>query len=141
MSHLLLYLLTINIFTTYAQNDTNRFSYSLEINNKFDFESNSLGVDFFQDVLYGGFITDQEKNTWLNNITEENVINFEIINSIKIKSNNNKNLFFLEISDKNLANISFTDDILGLILKGNYYYESDTLKFDNTSNICPFIIL
>ena len=133
MRHILIYLLTINIFTTYAQNDTNGVSYNLEINNKFDFESNSLEIDFFQNFLYGGFITNQEKSQWLNNIAKNNVINFEIINSIKIKRNNNKNLFFLEISDKNIANISFTDDILGLILRGNYYYESDTLKFDNTS--------
>ncbi|MEE2931280.1 MAG: DUF5723 family protein [Bacteroidota bacterium] len=132
MRNILTLFLIMNVITIYSQDNTTP-SYTIELNSKFDFKSNSLGMNFFSDFLYGGHITNKEKDKWLSNISENNIINFEVINSIKLTHNKNKNSFILEISDKNIANLSFTDDILGLILKGNYYYEDDTLKFDNTS--------
>ncbi len=90
-------------------------------------------MDFANRMLYGGYINEHQKNDWISNLDINNTLFTEISNGITYqrKFNNSKILF--SITDRNIARISFTDDLMKLILFGNYNYQGDTLNFDKTN--------
>ena len=44
----------------------------------------------------------------------------------------NFNTYYLEIADMNIVNSKFPDDLLRLLLEGNYNYQNHELDFSNT---------
>lgn len=122
---LLAYLLP---FTLIAQEKT----HELEWKSNFLFESNGLNKDFLDNMLYGGYITNEMKSEWIASGDENNIINSEISNGINYTYNFTKHRIHFEIKDVNRLNANFTDDLLRLALEGNFNYQSQNLNFDNT---------
>lgn len=96
-------------------------------------ESDDLNSSFLNSMLFGGFITDEMKDKWINSGDESNQINAEITNGIRYQyTTYNLNSYYFQFSDVNLINSSFSDDLLKLTFHGNYDYQGDTLDFSNT---------
>ena len=96
----------------------------------FLFESNGLNYTFLNDILYTGYITNEKKEQWINMGNKNNHLAFELSNGLSYK-NANLNLEF-SILDRNILRASFTDDLMGLGLYGNFNYQNQTLNFSNT---------
>ena len=96
-------------------------------------ETNALGSDFVNRILFGGFITEEQKTNWINAGDETNKVNFELINSLSYSYYlENNYTYSFSFSDRNIFNSSFNDDLLKFAFQGNYNYQGDTLNFDNT---------
>ena len=131
--NIILYLLFIFSIATYSQEKESNLKYTINLNSNINFESNTIDKDFIDLFLYGGEISPQQKNKWIKNSHDFNVVNLDLHNNIGMKYKKAKNTFSFNISDINSINTSFTNDFLGFILKGNYYYQGDTLDFKKTS--------
>lgn len=94
------------------------------------FESNGLNYSFLNDMLYGGYITNETKNKWINMGEENNHLAFELSNQLSYK--NSKTGFGVSILDRNTVRASFADDLMRLALFGNFNYQNTTLDFSNT---------
>ena len=110
----------------------------------FIFESNSLNKDFLNSMLYSGYITDDMKSKWIASGNETNIINSEIRNELSYTYYFDKqsissvySMFPLNIgfsvTDINILNASFTDDLLRLGFEGNFHHQDKTLNFSNTN--------
>jgi len=96
-------------------------------------ESDDLNSSFLNSMLFGGFITDEMKDNWINAGDESNRLNAEITNGIRYEYIIYKlNSYYFQFSDVNLINSSFDDDVLKLTFHGNYDYQEETLDFSNT---------
>jgi len=114
-----------------AQTDINR--HSIRVNNYITIESDDLDTEFLNMMLFGGFITDDMKDNWINKGDDNNRLNAELTNKIEYKySPNQLTSYYFEFADINLINSSFKDDLLKLVLHGNYNYQDETLDFSNT---------
>ena len=132
MKRKIFYILFSLPFISFAQEtDTNH--HNITMNNYFTIESDDLNTSFLNSMLFGGFITDEMKDTWINNGDDNNRLNAELTNSIEYKYSTDKlNSYYFQLSDVNLINSSFKDDLLKLVFHGNYDYQEETLDFSNT---------
>jgi len=64
---------------------------------------------------------------------ENNIINTEISNGLNYIYHFNKQSIGFSFADKNILNVSFTDDLLRLAFEGNFHHQGKTLDFSNTS--------
>ena len=97
-------------------------------------ESNNLTSNFLNSMLFGGFITDEMKEVWINSGDESNKINAELSNKFGYRyMANNFTFYSFQFSDVNSIHSNFSDDLLKLTLHGNYDYQGDTLDFSNTA--------
>jgi len=94
------------------------------------YESNSLNKNFLDKIIYGGYIDDQLKEEWLESNDQEKILNTEIINQITYT--NQKYNYSLEISDKNSMNLFIPEDLMRIILYGNYDYQNQEISLANT---------
>jgi hypothetical protein len=132
MKRKIFYILFSLPFISFAQEiDTNH--HNITMNNYFTIESDDLNTSFLNTMLFGGFITDEMKDNWINNGDDNNRLNAELTNSIEYKYSTDKlNSYYFQLSDVNLINSSFKDDLLKLVFHGNYDYQEETLDFSNT---------
>ena len=113
----------------------NQFSdnkHTISINSDFSIESDDLNNNFINTMLYGGFITNEMKNDWINTGDDINRLNAHFINNLRYNLLTKNGNFFIEISDINILNSTFSDDLLRLSLEGNSNYQNQTLDFSNT---------
>ena len=111
------------------------YSYSQQrdffLSSNISFESGSLNGLIFKD-LSTGFIDENQKNTILNQ-KNKHLINFELTNSFAFKEKIKNNLYYkFSFNDVTNVNAKFDNDLLKLILKGNYDFQDETLEFNNT---------
>ena len=111
------------------------YSYSQQrdffLSSNISFESSSLNGLIFKD-LSTGFIDENQKNTILNQ-KNKHLINFELTNSFTFKEKIKNNLYYkFSFNDVTHINAKFDNDLLKVILKGNYEFQDETLEFNNT---------
>lgn len=103
-------------------------------NSNFHFESNSIKRNIISNLSDDNTITNQMIDNWLNSSTSEyNIIHSEILNSLDYKFFVKKMHFGLSISDNNILNTKFTDDLIKLAFKGNYFYQDQQLDFGGSN--------
>ncbi len=115
----------------FAQEES--YNHKIEWNTTFNSESNGLSNNFINTMLYGGHITDAIKNDWISSGKEYNIISSELSNSISYSYSFNKKHIGFSIADRNIINARFNDDVLRMVLQGNYNYQNQTLDFSNTN--------
>ena len=125
-------LLIIYPFITKAI-DTASTQDSLGWSSSINMESNSLNMDFASKMLFGGYIHENQKNSWISKLDENNTLFSEVCNTLSFHRNFGDNSFFFSISDRNLAKMLFSKDLMKVALFGNYNYQGDTLHFDKTN--------
>jgi len=130
MKKLLFIIISIPIFLLAQTNDSKHL---IEWNTNILFESSSLDKSFLNSMLYGGHITNKIKTNWINSGENNNVIYSEISNKLNYNFKRNSNIFGFSISDRNILNTSFSDDLLRLALEGNFHHQDKTLDFGGTS--------
>ena len=118
--------ITKAIDTTLTQN-------KISWNSNVSIESNGLTMDFASRMLFGGYINDSQKNSWISKLDENNTFFSEACNTLSFHRDFGNNSFFFSITDRNLAKMSFTKDLMKVALFGNYNYQGDTLYFDKTN--------
>ena len=74
----------------------------VEWNTEFLFEINNLYSQFLNKLIYGGYISNNEKNEWIQSGTDNNIFYLELTNGFSFK--NNKLQIFTTMVDK----ISYT---------------------------------
>ena len=117
-------------FTIFSQSTDNEIFW----NSNFHFESNSIKRNIISNLLDDNIITNQMINDWLNSSSSEyNIIYSEILNCLDYKFYVKKMHFGLSISDKNILNTKFTDDLIKLAFKGNYFYQDQDLDFGGSN--------
>ena len=102
------------------------------ITSEFNFESNALNLDFINSLLYGGNINEETKVKWINLSQEENKIHTLFQNEFYFKRKIKNNNLGFKISDVNTLDISFSKDLLKLVLNGNFEYQNQTVIFNQT---------
>jgi len=134
MKRITLYILLSLPLFTFGQNSTPEFGpHYLNVNSYISIEADNLNTNFLNTMLYGGFITDEMKNNWVNSGDKTNRINAELTNGFGYRYTTKKySNYYFQFSDVNQINSSFTDDLLKLTFHGNYNYQGDTLDFSNT---------
>ena len=65
-------------------------------------------------MLYGGFITNEMKSDWINTGDDINRLNAHFINNLRYNLLTKNGNLFIEISDINILNSTFSDDLLRL---------------------------
>ena len=137
MKKVLLYIFIITPFLSYSQEElvlSKVKQNSIYLNSYVSIESNNLNTNFLNSMFYGGFITDEMKDNWINSGDENNRLNAEFTNYLKYEFlNKDFNSFYFQFSDVNYVNCNFKDDLLKLSFYGNYDYQGDTLDFSETS--------
>ena len=137
--HIYFLILFIIPFVTKAS-DTTLTNNNLSWRSTINLESNSLTMDFASKMLFGGFIDDFQKKEWISKLNNYNILFSEFRNSINYKKNVGKNSFSLILSDRSLARLSFTDDLMKVALFGNYHYQGETLSFNKTNLIYSCVL-
>ena len=112
---------------------TDEIKHSIEWNTDLLFESGSLDKSFLNTMLYGGYISEIKKTRWINSGEENNVLYSEINNRLSYTFKKNNYSFGISLSDRNILNTSFSDDLLRLVFEGNFNYQNKTLDFGGTS--------
>ncbi|HIK62973.1 MAG TPA: hypothetical protein EYG01_03100 [Flavobacteriales bacterium] len=126
-----LLILILPVFSHAA--DTTLTNDSISWKSEISLESNSLNMDFANRMLFGGYINESQKNSWISKLDDNNTIFSEVSNTLSFHRNFGDNSFFFSIADRNLAKMSFTKDLMKVALFGNYNYQGDTLHFDKTN--------
>jgi len=130
----LIYPLLVFIFPVFSHaSDTTLTNNSISWKSEISLESNSLNMDFANRMLFGGYINESQKNSWISKLDDNNTIFSEVSNTLSFHRNFGDNSFFFSIADRNLAKMSFTKDLMKVALFGNYNYQGDTLHFDKTN--------
>jgi hypothetical protein len=132
MKKIILILCTPLLLYSQQKLDFNKPNHNqIQWNSNFLFESNGLNKNFLNTMLYGGHITDNLKNNWINLGDDRNIFYSEISNSFSYK--NSKYNIGLSVADRNIINTSFLDDLMRLAFYGNFNYQNETLDFSNTN--------
>jgi hypothetical protein len=106
---------------------------SIYFNSNINFETNAINGSFINELLFNGYINDQVKDNVLSINKDRHIVNFTFNNSIKYTEPlNNGFSLNLSISDVNNLNTTFNNDLLRLILKGNYESQNELLEFNQT---------
>jgi len=94
---------------------------SIYLNSDITFETNAINGSFINELLFNGYINNTMKDNVLSINTDKHIVNFTFNNSIKYTEPLEKGFSLnLSISDINNLNATFNNDLLKLILKGNY---------------------
>jgi len=125
-------LLLICPFITKAT-DTNLTQDTLILSSTINVESNSLNMDLANKMLFGGYINESQKNSWISKLDKNNTLFAEVCNTLSFHRNFGDNSFYFSIADRNLAKMLFSKDFMKVALFGNYNYQGDTLHFDKTN--------
>lgn len=127
-------LLFLPLFTLAQDFENNQTKHNkISFSSSFITESDDLSTDFLNTMLFGGFITHQMKEDWINSGDDINRLNIEARNSFHYSFLTKKmSSFYLTFSDINTINTSFKDDLLRLAFHGNFDYQGQTLDFSNT---------
>ena len=109
-------------------------SINIEYNTQINIESNTINTKFLNSMLFGGYIDDTLKDKWINNTNLNNTIYSHFLNKISFffsDSSSNKHPYSIGfgIIDKRIINTNFSDDIMKLILYGNYHYQNESHKY------------
>lgn len=133
MKSIIIILFPLFIFSQNTEENkrNNLNQHQIEWNTNLLFESNGLNKDFLNTFLYGGYISNDLKDKWINLGSEENVIYSEINNSISYR--NLKYNIGISLADRNIINASFPDDLMRIYLFGNFDYQNKTIDFSNTN--------
>jgi len=128
-------LLFLNIPALVFANDSTSTKNIIRWTSEVIVESNSLTLDFSNRILFGGYINEFQKNQWTSNLGDNNNLFSEISNGLYYQNKFDNNMIILSVEDRNLFRANFTDDLMKIVLFGNYDFQGDTLNFDNT-NFC-----
>ena len=91
MKKIILILCTPLLLYSQKKLDSNNPNYNqIQWNTNILFESNGLNKNFLNTMLYGGFITNDLKNTWINLGDDANIIYSEINNGLSYKNSQYK---------------------------------------------------
>ena len=118
-----------------SQEEKKDFSHhNLHLTSYVSAELQNLDMSFVNTMIFGGFITNEMNKDWISLGNDEiNKLNSEVRNAIEYKyTRKNFNTYYLEIADMNIVNSKFPDDLLRLLLEGNYNYQNHELDFSNT---------
>ena len=115
------------------ENVVKKNNHTINWTTNFIIESSALNYNFLNTMLYGGHITDDMKNTWINNGDKNNVIHSEIKNSLSYTYYFNKKSIGFVVANIDVLNANFTDDLLRLSFEGNFQHQNTTLNFSNTN--------
>jgi len=130
--YLLLFFFTIQKIC-YSQ--LNEHQHVFELNSNIEVESNNLNRSFYDKMLFeGGFIDDNLKEEWIGSLDKQNNIlygNFK--NEFLYTYKRKKRIYNLSVSDNNIINGAFSQDLFKLIFQGNLDYINQELNFDNTN--------
>jgi len=89
MKKIILILCTPLLMYSKEKLDFNKPNYNqIQWNSNFLFESNGLNKNFLNTMLYGGHITDNLKNNWINLADDRNIFYSEISNNFSYKTLN-----------------------------------------------------
>ena len=99
----------------------------------FIFESNGLNKSFLNMIIYGGDVTENEKYTWIESGSGNNIIHSEISNELNYTYYLDHHSLGFNFKDVNILNSSFPDDFLRIALEGNFHHQDETLNFSNTN--------
>jgi len=106
---------------------------SIYLNSDITFETNAINGSFINELLFNGYINNTMKDNVLSINTDKHIVNFTFNNSIKYTEPLEKGFSLnLSISDINNLNATFNNDLLKLILKGNYESQNELLEFNQT---------
>tara|TARA_Y100000746_G_C15467659_1_gene434830 strand:- start:1733 stop:2965 length:1233 start_codon:yes stop_codon:yes gene_type:complete len=101
------------------------------LNSNLNIESNSLNTGLINEI-FSGYINNDLKNQILEN-NNRHLFNISFVNSLKYREKIKNNLFYnFSFSDISQINAKFDNDLLKIILNGNYQYQNQTLEFDKT---------
>ena len=126
---MLLVILIINPLLILCQNT----EHTIKWNSNLLFESNNLDKSFLNTFLYGGYINQKMKDKWMNNESENNILFAELSNGLSYNYSFKNQDIGISLFDRNIINTNFTNDLLRLVLEGNYDYQDVNLNFNNTS--------
>jgi hypothetical protein len=95
--------------------DTTLTNDSISWKSAISLESNSLNMDFANRMLFGGYINESQKNSWISKLDDNNTIFSEVSNTLSFHRNFGDNSFFfsiilpvsLEISKSLLIHVNF----------------------------------
>ena len=73
-------------------------------------------MDFANRMLFGGYINESQKNSWISKLDDNNIIFSEVSNTLSFNRNFGDNSFFFSAADRNLAKMSFTKDLMKVAL-------------------------
>ena len=109
-------LLFLPLFTLSQDFENNQTKHNkISFSSSFITESDDLSTDFLNTMLFGGFITYQMKEDWINSGDDINRLNVEARNSFHYSFLTEEiSSFYLTFSDVNTINTSFNDDLLRL---------------------------
>ncbi len=108
-------LLLICPFITKAT-DTNLTQDTLILSSTINVESNSLNMDFANKMLFGGYINESQKNSWISKLDKNNTLFTEVCNTLSFHRNFGDNSFYFSIADRNLAKMLFSKDFMKVAL-------------------------
>ena len=81
-----LLLVLISTFITKAT-DTTSTQDALGWSSSINMESNSLNMDFANRMLFGGYINESQKNSWISKLDENNTLFSEVCNTLSFHRN------------------------------------------------------
>ena len=131
---IILILLPYCCFSQKSSNDSiikNKIEHQVKWNTNILFTTNGLNKAFLNSFTQGGYISDEMKERWINLSTDNNIVFSDITNSISYI--NKKNNYEINIADRNIINISFSSDLMRLILFGNFNYQDKRMDISNTN--------
>ena len=127
--YLLLFFFTIQKIC-YSQ--LNEHQHVFELNSNIEVESNNLNRSFYDKMLFeGGFIDDALKEEWIGSLDKQNNIlygNFK--NEFLYTYKRKKRIYNLSVSDNNIINGAFSQDLFKLIFQGNLDYINQEFCID-----------
>ena len=116
-----------------TENIVKKDNHTIHWKTNFIVESNSLNYNFLNTILYRGHITDDIKKTWIDNGNENNVVYSEIRNTLSYTYHLSKKSIGFVVSNVDVINANFTDDLLRLGFEGNFQYQNTTLNLSKTN--------
>ena len=92
----------------FSQSNNTQNTHNIYLTSYFTIESDNLNTNFLNTMLFGGFITDEMKNNWINNGDDNNQLNAELTNRVEYRySTDQLNSYYFQLTDVNLINSSF----------------------------------
>ncbi len=131
---IIFFLLPYYCFSQTSINDSiikNKIEHQVKWNTNILFTTNGLNQAFLNSFTQGGYISDKTKEEWVNLSANNNIVFSDITNSISYI--NKKNNYEINIADRNIINISFSSDLMRLVLFGNFNYQDKRMDISNTN--------
>ena len=107
MNKFIIILLTYLPISLWGQNNF------ISVNGEFNVLSNSLDRGFINDILYGGFISDKQKEKWMSKLKKENIIYIEMNNWLE----------YTHINKNKQITLTLADTVTAALTSGRYVYD------------------